>query len=327
MKRPTDWDVRIGRRVRLRDLHIFLTVVQTGGMAKAASHLAMSQPAVSEAVADLEAALKVRLLDRNRRGTVPTAYGAALLKYSRAAFDELRQGIKEIEFLSDPTMGEVRIACPEIISSGFLVPAIERFGRQYPKVVLTLEYPELHERAADFTVARLARAPKDGKLTEALQAEILFTDRFCLAAGPESPWLHRRRIDLSDLINEPWVMTPEDNPGTIALFDAFRGQGLEPPRFNIVTNSVHLRNQLVGSSGYIAALPQSVMRLNAKKFGLKALPIKTPLPQWTVGIVSLAHRPLNPTAKLFIECARDVARSFADNGRAAHKMAWEALEA
>ena len=173
----------------------------------------------------------------------------------------------------------------------------------------TLEYPELHERRADLTIARLARLPVDGKLTDALAVETLFTDRFCVAAGPLSPWFRRRRVELSDLIDELWLMQPEDNPGMIALFDLFRARGLEPPKFNLVTNSVHLRNHLVGSQGYIGAFPESVMRLNAKRFGLKALPIETPLPEWTVGIVWLAHRPLNPTAKLFIECTRGVARS------------------
>src|SRR5688500_990994 len=90
MAEGLNWDARIGRRVRLRDLHILFSVVQCGGMGKAAIHLGISQPAVSEAVADLGAALKVRLLDRNRRGIQPTAYGEALLKYGRAAFDELR---------------------------------------------------------------------------------------------------------------------------------------------------------------------------------------------------------------------------------------------
>src|SRR3981189_723809 len=96
MRKDLDWDSRIGRRVRLRDLHVLMTVVQCGSMAQAGTHLGISQPAVSEAIADLEAALGVRLLDRSRRGIGPTAHGAVLLKYGRAAFDELRQGIKEI---------------------------------------------------------------------------------------------------------------------------------------------------------------------------------------------------------------------------------------
>jgi DNA-binding transcriptional LysR family regulator len=66
-------------------------------MAKAASNLGMSQPAVSEAIATLEAALGVQLLDRTRRGIEPTIYAVALLKHEHTVFDELRQGIKEIE--------------------------------------------------------------------------------------------------------------------------------------------------------------------------------------------------------------------------------------
>ena len=114
MTKPVNWESRIGRRVRLRDLHILFTVVQYGGMAKAASSLGISQPAVSEAIAGLEHALGARLLDRSRRGIQPTLYRDALLRRGRAAFDELRLAVSEIESLSNPELGEVRIACAEI---------------------------------------------------------------------------------------------------------------------------------------------------------------------------------------------------------------------
>src|ERR1700716_3938664 len=104
-----DWSERIGRRIRLRDLHILLAVVQCKSMAKAAEHLAISKPVVSKVIADLEHVLGVRLLERDRHGAEPTAYGAALLKRGTAIFDELRGGRKAIEFLGGPTTGEVRI--------------------------------------------------------------------------------------------------------------------------------------------------------------------------------------------------------------------------
>ena len=129
MAKIADWDARIGGRVRLRDLHILLAVVQCGSMAKAARQLGVSQPAVSEAISGLEHALNVRLLDRGRRGVELTVYGDALLKSGRAAFHELRQGIKQIELLSDPTAGDLRIACPESISSGILGPIIKQMSR------------------------------------------------------------------------------------------------------------------------------------------------------------------------------------------------------
>ena len=65
---------------------------------KAAEQLAITQPAVSKAISDIEHTLKVRLLDRTAHGVEPTVYGRSLLKWSNAVFDDLRQGVREIEY-------------------------------------------------------------------------------------------------------------------------------------------------------------------------------------------------------------------------------------
>src|SRR5918994_2254363 len=101
------WTDRIGRRIKLRDLHMLEAVVQAGSMTKAAGQLAISVPVVSKAIAELEHTIGVPLLDRSPQGVEPTAYGRALLRRGIVAFDELRQGMKDIEFISDPTTGEV----------------------------------------------------------------------------------------------------------------------------------------------------------------------------------------------------------------------------
>ena len=128
MPNKIDWEGQLGRRMRLRDLHVFTTVVRQGSMAKAAKELGVSQPAVSEVIAELEHALGVQLLDRTSQGVEPTAYGAALLKRSIAAFDELRQGIRDIEFLSDPTVGELRIGIESAQRSPPIHPARTSIG-------------------------------------------------------------------------------------------------------------------------------------------------------------------------------------------------------
>ena len=107
------WESRIVPRLKLRDLHILSTVVECGSMAKAARQLGMSQPAVSESIAKLEDALRVQLLDRNSKGVEPTIYAHALLKRGHVVFDELNQGVRDIEFLADPSVGEVRIGSPD----------------------------------------------------------------------------------------------------------------------------------------------------------------------------------------------------------------------
>src|ERR1700740_3554368 len=120
MSKIKDLDGFVGRRLRIRDLHVFSAVASTGSMAKAAVQLGVSQPAVSEVVGSLEHALRVRLFDRKPQGVELTLYGRALLDRTRTAFDELKQGVRDIEGLADPAAGEIRVGCPESIATGIL---------------------------------------------------------------------------------------------------------------------------------------------------------------------------------------------------------------
>src|SRR5258708_25303198 len=126
--RLIQWEQQIGRRLRLRDLFVFFTVVEYGSMAKAGAKLGVSTPSISEVIAALEHALGVRLLDRSPNGVVATPYGEALLVRGREAFDELRQGIRDIEFIADPDAGELRIGCPGSIAEGCHWPVLQCFA-------------------------------------------------------------------------------------------------------------------------------------------------------------------------------------------------------
>src|ERR1044072_1145981 len=117
-----DWADRIGRRIRLRDLHVVLAVAEHGSMAKVSAHLSISHPVISKTISDLERTLGVRLFDRNAQGVELTDSGRVLLKCGTTVFDEMRQGLKQIESLADPSSGELRIGCPEITMAGFLPP-------------------------------------------------------------------------------------------------------------------------------------------------------------------------------------------------------------
>src|SRR6266704_1358299 len=214
MLRKIDWESQIGRRLRLRDLHVFFTVVQHGSMAKAAGQLGVSQPAVSEVIADLEHALGVRLLDRSPQGIEPTMYGNALLKRSIAVFDELKQSVRDIEFLADPTTGELRIACPLAIAFTVIPHVIERFVKKYPRVVshfdelnsaATRDFRELRDRKYDLILARGWSLQAEEPTADDLNIEFLFDDQLVIVAGTHSKWAARRRkIDLAELVDEPW---------------------------------------------------------------------------------------------------------------------------
>ncbi|HET9471623.1 MAG TPA: LysR family transcriptional regulator, partial [Usitatibacter sp.] len=258
-----DWDSRIGRRLKLRDLHILSAVVRWGSMAKAASHLAMSQPAVSESIASLEAVLGVRLLDRSTRGAAPTRYAEALLDRGRVAFDELRQGIRDIEFLADPTVGEVRVACGDTVAAGLLPAVIDRLSSHRPNISVrviqssaeTPEYRELRERRVDLALARIS-----GPLAQAdLEAEILFEDPHRVVAGAGSAWARRRKIALADLADEPWIF-PANRVIRDLIAEAFAARGVPLPRERVTSNSILLRNHLLATGRFLTVLPASVLR-------------------------------------------------------------------
>ena len=98
------WSDRIGRRLKLHDLHVLMTVAETGSMGRAAERLAVSPPSVSKAISDMEHVIGGTSSRQRLEGALkPTGYGRALLRHSIGAFDELRQGIKAIESLSDPS--------------------------------------------------------------------------------------------------------------------------------------------------------------------------------------------------------------------------------
>jgi DNA-binding transcriptional LysR family regulator len=316
MSKIVDWDSRIGRRLRLRDLHVFFTVVQTGSLAKAAATLQVSQPAVSQLIIDLEHAVGVKLFDRSSRGVTPTVYGRTLLARGQSAFDELRQGIREIEFLSDPTAGEMKVGCQEAIAA-ILSPVLESFLQQYPRVVLDIYEEEfdrfaarLRDRTLDFVLQRLRNPiqPNDPFFDD-LNVEVLFDDRMVIAAGIRSQWARRRKIELAELINETWILASPDTTNYRIITEAFRERGLGAPRIGLKTLSTHLRANLVASGKFIAPFPNSVLTFYADRFSLKALPVALSNRPWPVAILTLKNRMLNPVAELFLTHLRNFVRS------------------
>ena len=127
---PTD---HIGRRFKLRQLYILSAVVERGSMAKAASHLAMSQPAVSEAIASLEGTLKVRLLERGSRGIEPTIYAQALLQLRNRRIRRTQPRAPRHRISDRPGDRGVRIGCPESLAAGFMPEMIDAFSRRHPQ--------------------------------------------------------------------------------------------------------------------------------------------------------------------------------------------------
>lgn len=311
MSRTTDWESRIGRRVTLRDLHVLSTVVRWGSMAKAASHLAMSQSAVSESIAHLEDAIRVRLLDRTPQGIAPTIYAETLLKRGHVIFDELQQAVKDIEFLANPTVGEVRIAIPEFLTEWLLPTAIDKLSRRYPQIVvrvfqpntMTLEHRELQDRSVDLVVTRVPRS----FASDIFDMEALFDDPHFVVAGKGSRWAEASNIILAELENEPWTIPPSPVIDTL-LQEIFETQGLKPPSKRVIAGSVVLRMHLLAMGRFLSLFPTSVLRTAAQQWSIKTLPFDLRAKAQPIAILTLKNRTLSAVAQLLIEELREAAK-------------------
>ena len=301
---------RISQRIKLRDLHILITVVQAGSMNKAASFLNTTQPAVSKSIKELERTVGVRLLERNAQGVEPTLYGRALLNGGTAVFDDLRLAAKNIEALTDLQVGEVRIGCGFWLAPCFVAAVIEQLGRRYPRIEFRISTPplellrrELHERRVDVLIEARS-APHD----ELSDFELLYEETQVVATGVNNPWARRRRVKLSDLAHESWVLAPPESVFGFLLREDFQVAGFDFPPTTVFTNIPDVRIALLASGRYLTTLPVSVLRFSPNRPHIKVLPVPLPKARVAVELVTLKKRMLSPAAQLFIEHAREVAK-------------------
>lgn len=308
---------RIGRRMKLQDLNVFLTVVNAGSMGKAATILNTTQPNITRSIAELEHTLGVRLLDRHYRGVEPTEFGRALLKRSQIAFDELRASVKDIEFLADPTAGEIRVGSITYLAASFVTAVIDRLSLRYPRMsfnVLAGNTATLHqaltERNVDFVLAQRFGAFSD----ERFAFEKLYEEKYVVLASGKSRWVRRKSIRLADLLDEPWTLSaPETVIGMVAK-QAFSAGGLPYPRVTVTTFPKEMRMNLLLTGRFLTISPTSDLRLPTRRSEFAALPIKLPIEPIPIGVITLGNRPLNSAGQIFLDQARDVAQSIPASG-------------
>jgi DNA-binding transcriptional LysR family regulator len=139
-----------------------------------------------------------------------------------------------------------------------------------------------------------------------LQAEVFYAGSRFVAAAIENPWARRRRIELADLMNEPWTLPPPNSLGGAFANDDFRAAGLDVPRATVIILEPVARLALVARGRFLAIAAKSAFV--GWDTALKTLPIELATASYSLGIITLKNRTLTPVAQLFIDCAREVAK-------------------
>jgi DNA-binding transcriptional LysR family regulator len=306
------WDDRIGRRLRLKDLHTLQSIAEVGSMAKASNRLGLSQPAISKAIADMEHTIGATLLDRSSRGVELTECGRLLVERTQVVFDEIRQGIIDIVQRSDPAQGIVRIGTTEPVTA-VVSEIIGHLVRQYPGIRYhivvgdrdALEHA-LRERTLDVALTRWAPSP----VAADLAAEVLFRSSLVVMAERKHPLLRTgRKLRLADLMQEQWTLSPPDSFLGRTGVDLFRRHRLPLPSTVVTTISIYMRLNLLASGRFITLLPMQILRHRSSSAWIRALNVDLGDTSAPIASITLKGRRAGGAVRLFQQASRDVCKA------------------
>jgi DNA-binding transcriptional LysR family regulator len=162
----------------------------------------------------------------------------------------------------------------------------------------------LRERKIDVGIGRLGSS-----LAGDFDLDPLYEDYISVIAGLDNRWARRRRIDLADLVNDPWVLPEVNSVGWFWIDEGFRSAGVTTPKPQVISNSMAVRLGLVETGGFLTMVGPSMLRFGAAGRRLKVLPTRTK-PR-DVEVITVKNRTPNPIATLFIKELRALAKPLA----------------
>ena len=131
---------------------VFYYVAKCGSVTKAAGELSISQPAVSQAIKQLENTLDAALFHRAAKGVRLTSEGELLYSYVAKGYEQIEMGVKKVHQMQNMELGEVRIGASDMTLQFYLLPYLEQFHEKYPKIRVTVTNaptPETLKHLAD----------------------------------------------------------------------------------------------------------------------------------------------------------------------------------
>lgn len=294
--------------MELRDLRTFTTVVEVGGITRAAERLHLVQSAVSQSVKRLERELGVVLLERRPEGVRATQAGAALADYARAIHNGVARAEREMAAFRDLERGNVWMGIMPTATPLMLRPLLQSLREVHPGLSVSPREGTAGElmdlvRVGSLDLAVLL-APVD---TAELRAEPLGSIPLAVVVPPGHALAERRQVRLEELRNERWVSFPPGNPGRRWLEEACEQRGFQP---------VHVTE--------VETLAQQKIFV-AVGDGIAMLPVGAAEPEVTAG--ELAAIDFSPSPHVVLVCVDDPHQPESRTVEAVRRVLFESLGA
>ena len=298
---PGHWVLK--SRLKVRQLLLLSSLGESGNLRRSAAELGMTQPAATKLLHQLESALDVELFERSRRGMTPTIFGHAMIRRARLLLTDLNGARDEISALSVGSLGSLRIGTNNSTASELVPRAVSALIQRHPAVGLSLVegnndtlMPMLKRGELDLVIGRVM----GGAAMDDVDLRILYEDQFLVVCSPRHPLARRRKVTLSDLAQQRWILPKSTAPLCQRLDFLFAQHCGERPRNAVESTSMLTNLALLQESDMVTALPATVVRQYAKSGLVHALPVALPGLVGPVALITRAGRPNSPVAEAFI---------------------------
>lgn len=217
----------------LRQLEMFLAVMESGGYSRASRHLHVSHSAIHRQVRILEHEIGSPLLIRDGRHVEPTEAGNLITETAQRIRQEVLDAQRQINELNQLQHGHLTIGTGSSVLVFFLPSIIQQYQKQFPGVEIYLS-----TGTADHVIEDVANRKLDlgivfnptDVLRDApeIQHEFLYAEEWVWAVGKNHPLSSRRRVSLSDLAQYPLIMLPKKSHVRRACERLFANHGISP---------------------------------------------------------------------------------------------------
>lgn len=297
-------------RLKMRHLLLLLALDDYRSIRRASEELAITQPAASKQLLELEVTLGVKLFERLARGIEPTVFGQTMIRHARVAFNSLAFAHGDVMAMRSGLTGKIEIGTISTSVMSVLPRAIAQVKKESPTLQIGIQVDSsdvlldrLRSGALDFMIGRL------GENSDGLVYEELSDEGVCAVAKRDHPLCQASELDLKGLAEAPWIL-PHKGSVLRSRFDwMFHRVGLVPPTDLVESSSVPLILALLQETDALHVMPVEMANYYRKLGALDILPVSLECNMDAFGLIRQKHRAISPGAGLLLGALRKLARA------------------
>ena len=298
--------------LKLRHLQLVVALDEFRLLGRASEFLSLTQPAVSKSLAEIERMFGLDLFVRSTRGTEPTPYGTAVVRFARSVLSDYGRTRDEIAAVASGAAGRASVGAMVVAVPGLLSSAIALLKARSALTTVAIEegdltrlLPRLRVGELDLFVGRL----EPGYAAPDLASEALYDEAMSIVARPDHPLVQQPKPTWADLAGQAWVVPPPWASSRIKLNQMFYKHKLDPPMDLIESASFLVTLTFLRERSALAFVARTVARYLESEGLAQTLRVKVPIELPPVGIITLRSRIRTPACELLMECLRQAAAS------------------